>query len=254
MNSTLSIIEFSNRESKLTFGYAVNLDKKGQKSSLTFYYKLTNSFKVDFENSEFDTCINFIDIIQGKIYGSLMVEKYKNSNGSKTYLMHDGSNYKIGQSINPQKRLLELKTGNPTIELINHSCFIAERYFHELFMDCKVGGEWFNLNHIDYNIANILIKSSDKLRAEMLMRFYYKKVKSNNVHKQKEKIRVEKVIRDNKFLIYKIPFGKYKSKKLKDMSDDLEIAYLRWAYRSLTGCDDFKSNIYLYLKFRGLSI
>lgn len=251
MNINLDIIEFTNLESKLTFSYSVNKDKKGFESSLTFYYKLTNSFKVNFRNSIFDTINDFIDTIQGKLYGSLMIEKYKNSPNSLTYLMFDDINYKIGQSINPEKRLTELKVANHTIRLINKSRFVPEKYLHELFAESRVGGEWFELRNNDLNIVNILIKSSSKLRAEMLMRFYYKQVKSYNDWKRKEKIRVDNVIKNNQFLVYKIPFGKYKGKKLKDMDNDIQ--YLKWAYRSVNDAD-FKANIYLFLKFRDISI
>lgn len=195
MKHDSSLIKFSNIDSRLVFDYAINLNKNNSINSLTFYHKLTNSsFKLNYKNSILDTVDYFIDTIKGKIYGSLMVEKYKNINDSKTYLMYDGKNYKIGRSVNPAKRLLELKTASPNIKLIKETEFVAEKYFHELFYSSNIGGEWFNLGYNDLQTCHILFNAKDKLQAEMLMRFFHRKVKENNkknLHIKKKYIRLK---------------------------------------------------------------
>lgn len=232
MKHDSSLIKFSNIESKLAFDYAINLNKNNTINSLTFYHKLaTSSCNLKYDKNIFKTINNFIDTITGKIYGSLMVEKYKNYD-SKTYLMHDGINYKIGRSINPTKRLLELKTASPNIRLIKDTEYIAEKFFHELFYDLNVGGEWFKLGYNDLQICHILFNAKDKLEADILMRFFHRKVKDNNKIKKQYKEEVYKArVFITTFENAKIPFGKYKGKKLKEMVEDEHIQYLRWLYR-----------------------
>ena len=233
MKHNSELIKFSNIDSRLSFDYAINLNKNNTINSLTFYHKLANSScKIDFTKDFFDTINNFIDTIQGKIYGSLIVEKYKNTNDSKTYLMYDGKNYKIGRSINPEKRVLELKTASPNIKLLKETYFVAEKYFHELFYNSNVGGEWFELNYNDLQTCHILFNAKSKLEAEMLMRFFHKKIKENQkIKKEYDEIIYKSRVYVTTFTNTKIPFGKYKDKKLKDMVEPEHIQYLQWLYR-----------------------
>jgi hypothetical protein len=252
MKHDSSLVRFSNIESRLVFDYAINLNKNNSINSLTFYHKLaTSSCKIDYNKNTFETADIFIDTITGKIYGSLMVEKYKIINDSKTYLMYDGKNYKIGRSINPNKRLLELKTASPNIKLIKECEFIAEKFLHELFCSSNVGGEWFELGYNDLQVCHILMNAKSKLEADMLMRFFHKKMKVSLKFKKSyddfidtQKVKVES------FINTKIPFGKYKGKKLKEMCDEENIRYLQWLYRVPNLDNVLRYSVKRYLEYK----
>jgi hypothetical protein len=245
MKHNSELIKFTNLESKLVFEYVLNVNNYGKLSSLTFYHKLANSScKVDYKLSIYDTINDFIDLIQGKVYGSVMIEKYKNFLNSYTYLMYDGNNYKIGQSIKPNKRLLEFKTGNPTIKLLKQNLYIPEKYFHDLFHDVRTGGEWFKLDFNNTQAVHILFNAENELQGAMLMRFFHKKVKKSIEVKKEQKQKVEY---ERGFLNYKLSFGKYKGKKLKDMIGAEELRYLVWLYRDSNLNDGLKGTVCLYL-------
>ena len=62
------------------------------------------------------------------------------------YFISDGTAIKIGISNNPNKRLLELQTGNPNeLKLIGTSHILVENDLHELFIHRKLRNEWFEL-------------------------------------------------------------------------------------------------------------
>ena len=73
-------------------------------------------------------------------------------NDIKLYIISDGTYKKIGITKNPEKRIIELQTGNP-----NKLKFIRivpalrkdEKYFHKKYKHKKVNGEWFDLNDQD---------------------------------------------------------------------------------------------------------
>lgn len=62
------------------------------------------------------------------------------------YLITDGRGVKIGRSKNPQKRLKELKTANPSkmeiVCVIRNKGFL-EKTLHRCFDDIRLEGEWF---------------------------------------------------------------------------------------------------------------
>ena len=73
-----------------------------------------------------------------------------NSKEQSIYLLSSNGLYKIGISNKPEKRLKQLKTGNPNIQLVCYSqkVFFAqwlEKHLHKLFSKDKVNGEWFKL-------------------------------------------------------------------------------------------------------------
>lgn len=78
--------------------------------------------------------------------------------------------YKIGSSIDPEKRLNGLKTGSPDKLIIIHtiktdSAYEAERTFHKKFEHKKVHDEWFALDERDVEfIRSIETVSDDTLR------------------------------------------------------------------------------------------
>ena len=56
---------------------------------------------------------------------------------------------KIGYSKNPEKRLLEIQTGNPyrlSLLSVIEGDVSTERELHKRFVDLRVGGEWFLLS------------------------------------------------------------------------------------------------------------
>ena len=76
-------------------------------------------------------------------------------NFTKVYVMIDKNTgyYKIGRSINPEKREKTLQSEKPTIEMLfNHDARVKdEKELHDMFRDKRVRGEWFDLNGSDLN-------------------------------------------------------------------------------------------------------
>lgn len=73
---------------------------------------------------------------------------------SYTYLIKSDSRglYKIGKAKNPEKRLLELQTGNPDTLILSNKCiggFSLEKYLHNRYSHRNEKGEWFNLSTED---------------------------------------------------------------------------------------------------------
>lgn len=129
------------------------------------------------------------------------------------YLMFDGAHYKIGKSVDPEKRLKEIKTGNPKCELIAYGTGKTEKQLHSIFKKYNIGGEWFKLKESQVALICRLLKNKytrqdiracDNLRTKQL-----KKERYNN---------------------YSIKFGKYKGKKICKMVNEEEIQYLMWVY------------------------
>ena len=48
-----------------------------------------------------------------------------------TYIMFDGSYFKIGQSTQPEKRLKQIKTANPNVSLLCYGNKITEKYLYD---------------------------------------------------------------------------------------------------------------------------
>lgn len=64
--------------------------------------------------------------------------------------------FKIGRSVNPKLRLSSLVTQYPDFgplriihALHTNDCQYAERYFHWVYLNQQVTGEWFNLDYYD---------------------------------------------------------------------------------------------------------
>lgn len=94
---------------------------------------------------------------------------------------------KIGRSTNPQKRLKDIRTANPSAELFFFSREYTEEYLHSRFAHKKVSGEWYGLDKDD------LLSIGVKLR-DMPKRLHY----MNTVKDIKRK---EAVDRKNKLLL-----------------------------------------------------
>lgn len=69
---------------------------------------------------------------------------------SHIYLMKCGDKYKIGVSNNVEKRKKQLDNRPFPVEIIAVSPLVEgayeiERELHEIYSDCRIDGEWFNL-------------------------------------------------------------------------------------------------------------
>lgn len=89
------------------------------------------------------------------------------------------SYYKIGVTVNPQKRLSQLQTGCPSKLVIidtyaSDMAYKVEKVFHNRYSHLKKEGEWFNFSIVEEqkfkkeckdieNTLNILAKSTDIL-------------------------------------------------------------------------------------------
>lgn len=69
-----------------------------------------------------------------------------------TYFIFDTSSKltKIGHSINPLKRISQIRTSNPNVILAFATTEYTEKELHTLFKDKRVMLEWFKLNITDY--------------------------------------------------------------------------------------------------------
>lgn len=75
-----------------------------------------------------------------------------------TYLMTDGKLFKIGQSVNPQKRLLSIQNGNINAVLLFYGSGVSEKELHNKYAHKRVGREWFNLNDNDIEEIKLLFE------------------------------------------------------------------------------------------------
>lgn len=113
----------------------------------------------------------------------------------KTYLAFDNNLYKIGRSNNPEKRVSELKTANPSIRLIFYGNGDKEKILHQMFENCRVAREWFDLTDAQVREAKSLI-------GEDLNRF----------------TNLKKVV----------DFGKYRGLQVSELNKQSHIKYMQW--------------------------
>lgn len=62
-----------------------------------------------------------------------------------TYLIYDGTYHKIGKSKNPEKRVKQLQTANPSAALLGYGEGDEEKYLHNKYEDFRYSREWFTL-------------------------------------------------------------------------------------------------------------
>jgi len=82
------------------------------------------------------------------------------------YFIHDGSYLKVGKSDNPEKRLLQLQTGNPRVLTLLRSIkcasqkegFALENSVHQKLKPYRCRGEWFEVSKPE---ADTLWKSKE---------------------------------------------------------------------------------------------
>lgn len=157
-----------------------------------------------------------------------------------TYLITDGNLYKIGKSIDPEKRFKQLKTANPYIEMVCYGNGVSEAYLHSLFFQKRKSGEWFDLSDENLQKCVRLISEGEKNTFGELK---YKKKRfinsdgkivicdmitwnltdqeiKDSVDSKKHSIDLNKK--------YVINFGKYKNTKIIDMVTQEQYEYCEW--------------------------
>ena len=149
------------------------------------------------------------------------------------YLMHDGTYYKIGKSVNPNQRLKQLKTANPNINLIDYTDKVKEKDLHKLYVNSMVNLEWYNLNQKQVN--------------DILDMF-----KNGKVYNFETRLKQVKTIKKNIDLYNEtvINFGKYRGIKLSDIKD---YSYLKWLknqmYNELSNSERKKDKLYKAISY-----
>ena len=236
MNKLPEVTIFCNVATKLQFQAQYNYNKNTPElNSITFYYQMTLPVKIHLEKigeDLADVFNRFEDTILGNIYGGVLLSKYKQEEGVKAYFIYDGRNYKIGKSVNPEKRLKEIKTSNYRANLIAYSEYIPEKFLHEVFAHRNVGGEWFNLLDSEIEVITKMMSLKDKISTEALMRMCARQIRRNKP--TRNDIKVVNVIKEKrKLLKVKLTFGKYNGKYVSEMISEQERKYLFWAYNNV---------------------
>jgi len=77
----------------------------------------------------------------------------------KTYLIFDGFYYKIGRSINIEKRFKTIKSNNPNAILLAYTDFDIEYKLHNKYSQYAYYNEWFLIK--DDNIIKELLNEYD---------------------------------------------------------------------------------------------
>jgi len=160
-----------------------------------------------------------------------------------TYIMFDGSYFKIGQSTQPEKRLKQIKTANPNVSLLCYGNKITEKYLHTRFHQNRLNGEWFWLNNEQLNKAIELIKYGENY-IKSGRKYKYLLTWDTEVYKmQQGRLKSDKLSEK-----YVIEFGKYKGTPIKEMLSDEQYKYCKWLYnemnREMTRNEKHKSRKY----------
>ena len=127
------------------------------------------------------------------------------------YLIYDGTYYKIGRSNNPEERLKALKTGNPSCKLISYGDGIEEKQLHRIFGKFRVKGEWFQLQRKHVGLICRLLNNEENGRD----------LKDCSTLRSS-------FLRSKAYQNYTLSFGKYKGRKISEMTKPDEIKYLQW--------------------------
>ena len=169
-----------------------------------------------------------------------------------TYLIRDTAKnlYKIGKSIDPDKRLKQMSTSNIHLELVATSKVIDEKYLHSVLTDKRLylptgkKSEWFLLEDQDLeDVLRIMLEGDPKLkrihytdeelreRIDKLFAGYPLERDEENQFYDKMHGRFHWCKRVKKLQNYKIKGGKYKGRRLTSMQSPDEIDYLQWFCR-----------------------
>ena len=143
-----------------------------------------------------------------------------------TYLMYDGTIYKIGKSKEPYKRLAQLRIANVNCSLICYGDAVSESAMHALYKSYAVGGEWFSLTPElrDEVIGKICSGGDYKIVADGIV------VKAVEDY---ETLKANFYEETSEFINYKVPFGKYKGKNLIEMTNMDQLNWCVWLTKRL---------------------
>lgn len=121
------------------------------KNQLRFYHKYSVSIQNKiYISSQLQSEVKDTE----NLYFRLLEIQPRQGGYQKTYLMVDKSNglYKIGKSIDPQKRLKNIT--NPNLELLLWVDFDCESQLHDILKDSSVGREFFRLSSYDIRLIS----------------------------------------------------------------------------------------------------
>jgi len=156
-----------------------------------------------------------------------------------TYLAYDGEFYKIGKSIDPIKRMRDLKVANPRITLVTFGSAIDEKDLHAYFHKCRVSGEWFDLNKAEVVKCIQLIETG--LQPNPDTQAHYQNQSGDY---GKLALRKRKQWESMQYERYVIDFGKHTGRPLIEMTSTEDISYVTWfvnAYYEKHICGKSKS-------------
>lgn len=126
-----------------------------------------------------------------------------------TYLIKSIDLYKLGQSVNPEKRFKDIKTGNPHAELLCYGRNYTEKRLHKLFKRYRVTGEWFKLP--DKAVEWLLDNMNDK----------------HLISNKQIDLRLSKVKIPDRVIDYVMSMGRYYGVAIVDMVSEEQLRYLR---------------------------
>lgn len=89
-----------------------------------------------------------------------------------TYLMFDGTYYKIGKTVDVKKRYKSLRTGNPNIRLIAYTDQYDEKELHTLYKEYRYKLEWFKF---DDEIILDVINKFENTNNNLILKYFSKR-------------------------------------------------------------------------------
>jgi len=145
-----------------------------------------------------------------------------------TYLLFDGSYYKIGQSINVKKRFLGIRTGNPNVKIICFGRGKTEKNLHEEYDIYRIRGEWFDFT--PEQVIKIIKQITGK---EM------------TIDEAKDSSFISLNKNNSRCILH---FGKYKDEDIYQMKEENELNYLRWLIKQEWLSEYYYNAIYKHLE------
>jgi len=147
-----------------------------------------------------------------------------------TYLLFDGSYYKIGQSINVKKRFLGIRTGNPNVKIICFGRGKTEKNLHEEYDIYRIRGEWFDFT--PEQVIKIIKQITGK---EM------------TIDEAKDSSFISLNKNNSRCILH---FGKYKDEDIYQMKEENELNYLRWLIKQEWLSEYYYNAIYKHHKHK----
>lgn len=216
------------------------------KVSKNFYGTELKSFTFEYSGGLFYTAKQpnrelaieeFLDVFHGRVWKGIASDNYFTEE-TNCYLMYDGRQYKIGKSIDPEKRLRTMRTGNPSIKLLFYSPNIPEKFLHQMFNPLNTQLEWFRLTQSDVRTIEILMDVKSKETMKCLMRMGHKRVANSKPTRQE--------CYDKIYSKTKLQYGRYAGRKLGSFKTGEEFQYMDWLHGKMienkqTGKELFKA-------------